>query len=558
MGFCLAPSGGFARHAIREPLMPPIQSSSRTATGGRQRRGWKLVVVGLIGGIIAMPGGTIVSWAQSPVAKVPPPDQIDRWIEQLGADRFTTRRRARRALARVGLPAFEQLILAGGHPDAEIAAAARSLTIDPDIEWFTPTDSTDVIDLLGDYREQQNAERRETIDGLGQLPVQQSAAPLLRLARYESNESLARAASVALLSVSNPSDERSRQATLAVFDAGMPTDLSTSSPPHWQWLAARGEDLRAGSVQPHRWSAIIDAAARRADHSDAPATGDSLRVAQIIATQWPDDADHSAVDFVLDHLSLLPPQTDPIAELAGWAIDHGLASIVAPLRQRYPAFFDASSRLQYLVAEAAVDLQQQTKANEVLSRIESDHPLIAARRAGEVMDRATADRRVRHRLGVAFDLQLRGQFAWAIREYRWIAEGLPIESGTRATADYRLASLYIELERFGDVVEQLQPVVERLDADDELSEELRRFTISTSKLRSLLEFSRGQVAAAEDRNDAAAAAYSEALAADPENIDILIAMYHLPGDAAWRQRVDAMLDQKNRPRRAATTKRSDR
>ncbi len=468
------------------------------------------------------------------------PGQISRWIEQLGSDRFTTRRKARRALADLGLPAFDQLLAARDHPDAEIAATARALTLDPDINWSRPTDSTDVIELLGQYRDENSADRRETIDRLSQLPPAVAASPLLRLARYESDESLARAASIAFLEIADPalpSTDRDRLLQILFGERSVGENRLS----HHQWLDRRGEDLAAGTLDTSAWSTLIDQQQRGLVHTDAPATTDLLRVVQTIAIQWPETSDRSAVDFLLAQLELLSPQTQSIADLAAWAIDHRLADFVPAIAEHYPAFFEQSPRLQYLLAEAAGQRGDEALADQTLARLEASHPLLAE--SDPPIDRATGDRLANARMGVAIELQRRGQFDWAGREYRWIIDSLPIESMVRADAALQLASMNIERQRYAEVVDQLEPLIERLDADDDLSEELLQRSIPSYQFRSLLDYARGEVAAAAGLNDQAAAAYGRALAADPENIDILIAMYRLPGDESWRRSVITTLEQ---------------
>ena len=489
---------------------------------------------------IASLGGS--SATSAPPQPAPPPEQIQAWIEELGSDRFRTRRRARRSLEEVGLPAFDQLLAARDHPDAEIAATARTLTLDPDIDWSRPTDSTDVIELLGNYRDEDIAERRQTIGRLRRLPVEQSASALLRLARYESDESLARTAAISFLESADPSRPGpQRDWLIAVMDRELPPGPSRLA--HWRWLDARRDDLRGGGVVPKLWSTMLEDQRADLDHADAPAAAELLQVAQIIATQWPAAAQRSPVDFLLDHLELLSPQTHSIAELAAWAIDHDLAALVLPMGQRYAGLLEQSTGWRYLVAEAARELGDEALVTETLAQIRARHPLLSPTSGDLPIDPAIAGRLARVRFGIGLQLQTRGRFEWAIQEYRWIVDSLPIESRDRADATLQLAMLNIELERFGDVVDQLTPLIARLDDDDQLSEDLLQHAIPSFQLRSLLDFSRGQVADAQGRNDEAADAYVRALAADSQNIDILIAMYRLPGDDDWRRRVMATLQQ---------------
>jgi tetratricopeptide (TPR) repeat protein len=145
-----------------------------------------------------------------------------------------------------------------------------------------------------------------------------------------------------------------------------------------------------------------------------------------------------------------------------------------------------------------------------------------------------------HRV-IGKELQMRGMFRWAEREYRQTIEPLPIDSIPSAMTRVHLASMLAELQRHHDVAEALEPLVDRIEKDEELRRRLRLQNFDDSSARSELEFHRAMALAENGEIESAKPLLRTAFERYPYNVDILIAMYRLDADDAWTESVRAIL-----------------
>src|SRR4051812_22581766 len=139
------------------------------------------------------------------------PDRIARLIEQLGSDDFAAREKAQSELAQAGLEAYDALHAARSDHDPEIALRARYLVDSMRVRWFADSDSTKVVAILKDYGnlqgETEEAERRSRIDRLAGMEDGMGIVPLVRLARFETSDVLAKYAALQVLELPSPADE---------------------------------------------------------------------------------------------------------------------------------------------------------------------------------------------------------------------------------------------------------------------------------------------------------------------------------------------------------------
>ena len=96
--------------------------------------------------------------------------EVTALIEQLGADSYATRLRAKESLQRIGLEAFDQLHEAQFHPDSEIAMSARFLISSLLVSWSKESDPPEVRDTLLEYGACSESERSSRIDRLAEFP----------------------------------------------------------------------------------------------------------------------------------------------------------------------------------------------------------------------------------------------------------------------------------------------------------------------------------------------------------------------------------------------------
>jgi hypothetical protein len=96
--------------------------------------------------------------------------QIATLIEQLGNDDFAVRQRTQSQLSRMGLQAFDALVVASQHHQSiEVKMRAGYLVRGMTVRWFDESDPPEVARLLKSFGTQDEKERRSRIDRLGSM-----------------------------------------------------------------------------------------------------------------------------------------------------------------------------------------------------------------------------------------------------------------------------------------------------------------------------------------------------------------------------------------------------
>ena len=130
----------------------------------------------------------------------PQPAQVDALIEQLGDENYHRRNDAKWELELIGLAAFEKLRQAAqGHPNAQIARAARYLIDSQNVVWWLESDTAEVRDLLKTYNEAKGDRRDDTLEQLSDIGSPEAILALCRLARFESSELRSKSAALYLM-----------------------------------------------------------------------------------------------------------------------------------------------------------------------------------------------------------------------------------------------------------------------------------------------------------------------------------------------------------------------
>ncbi len=485
-------------------------------------------------------------------------DQPDvaKLIEQLGADDYATRIRAQENLQRLGLRAIEALQVARYHPDSEIATTSRYLIDSLMGSWWTEQDPVQVRELLANYGGLTDSEKRERIDQLAGTYA--SFAALARLTRYEPNETLSRYAAFALLRHDIGNDLSWRQRVGQDIAAIVGAHDRTGS----QWLAAYAVDLQQDQVVLENWQSVIQSQ-RQAALTTADPEADRNALLELIrlAASRAAAGDQLAVAAALvgDNLDLVPPRTRDLLAAVDWLVANDLYPLVLDLHQSHPQRFAEHPLLLYGAAEATLagqplaapwqladddpqplnETQQaaQAQAEQLADQALAIDPLPAGDSVAR-SPRLIEDIALRHR-EIGRDLESRGLFRWAEREYQQIVDSLPEDSVAAALARDSLANLYIEWDRHDLVVQTLQPLVERGEADQTYVKRLQVQLVDFTRLKSHWLFHRGQHAITTETPNSELVKQSlfDAYQLDPDNIDILIAMYRYEGDVYWRTEV---------------------
>lgn len=480
------------------------------------------------------------STAQSAPPDRSPESDIMALIEKLGSDSYATRLRAKERLQRMGLEAFDALHLAQLHNDNEIAMAAAHLVSSLQVSWSKESDPPEVRDALNEYGAQTEDERRSRIEILAELPDRNGLAALARLVRFETSLRLSRRAALVLMQQSMDADEDARIRHAEQIEEVLGGNDRQAS----QWLRIYAKDLSGGRYSADRWRELIDRQRREIDaNSSAEASGQSVlelvRVCAIRAVQ--SGQRDEALTLAKTHLDLISPTTRDLVDACSWAIDNELHPFVLVLRAGHRRMFDNQPMLLYGAAEATKvggDMDEADRLAELASRID---PLPRDEKGrDELSPKQLEETAHAHRM-IGQELEERGLFHWAEREFRQIIDALDIDSQPASIARVHLSRMLGELERYEDAVAVLTPLTERIEKDEKFKQRLNSVIFRYNAIKSDEDFYAGMAKVRNGEIEAAKPLLQRAFVKNPTNIDVLIAMHRLKSDDEWTDYVGGML-----------------
>lgn len=469
--------------------------------------------------------------------------QVQQWIEKLGDPSFAVRQKARNELQRMGLQAFDALHEAQNHVDSEIALTARHLVSSLLVSWSTESDPPAVKDALNEYGAQSESERQNRLDRLADLPQRQGLAALCRLARFETSLRLSREAALLVMRMPILLDQQANERDAETINDVIGDNDRLAA----NWLRAYANDLITSSYSTNAWRELVQQLKRAFD--EGTDTGISrntvIEFVQVCATRA-NSMQHrdEAIGLFVDYLDLIPPRTREVTDACSWAIDNQLHSIVLELKQRHAELFDKHPILLYGAAEALLAADQPEAAEKLASQAILVDPLPPSDsdEAKKLAPKMLEEIAQRHR-EVARELESRGLFRWAEREYQHIVERSSLESDIGAIARSHLVTLYENLERHEECLQVLEPLLKRVKSDDLYSRRIATLLINTRKLEVIDATQRGLLALKRQQFSDARKYLSEALEHESTNADILIAMYRTEGDEQWKKLVLGKIQQ---------------
>ncbi len=468
-------------------------------------------------------------------AKQTPQPNVHQLIQELGADSYATRLRAKADLQSLGLEAFDELHAAQNHSDIEVEMASRFLVSSLMVSWSKDTDPDSVKRVLHEYGNQSEVERGNRIMRLGLMDPAMSIDALVRLTRFETSPQLSEMAALELMKQTMVTDADERRRMSEKIAVG----LGDSDRPPTQWLRIYAKDLVAGKYASNAWNDLIAVQREKIDTESAhPATRQSvLELVQICASRSADMGNRDeAIRLATEHLDLIQPTSPKLIDAATWAIDHDLHPVVLSLRDQFRRMFDEKPVLLYAAAEAFQEQGDATGAESMADAALHKDPMPTKEQAKKISDAAKREIAQSH-LDMAKRLEKRGQFKWALREYDEILQSVDLASWESAIVRLSASRTLGELQQHQKVVEMLEPFVERVDKDEKLRIGLQRRGLNLKLIRSDLEF-HSALAMAESGNRAESRRkLALAYAKSNRNIDILIQMYKTEGDDEWRREV---------------------
>lgn len=477
--------------------------------------------------------------ADSPAAMSNPAAESDvgQWIAKLGHPSYATRVRAREQLQRMGLQALDELHAAQFNSDSEIAMASRHLISSLLVSWSTDSDSQVVRDALDEYGAQSETERQNRMDRLAELPNRQGIAALCRLARFETSLRLSREAALAVMRypLAQETETRQREAEMIVEVLGR-NDRRAAD-----WLRAYAKDSLAGNYSVDTWRNLIQQQRRAMDDGSDPTINRPtvLELVQVCAARAATaDLRDEALNLSIEHLDLIPPRGRDVIDACGWAIDNQLHKVVLELKARHEDLFSRQPILMYGAAEALLADNDDQGAEKLADAAIAVEPLpaIGSADAKSHSPKIIEETAQRHR-EVGRELETRGLFRWAEREYRHIIDASEVDAPIAAIARSQLASMLAELERHSDCVSVLEPMIQRAESDQQFHRRLTSQRIDVDRFKAVMLFQQGLARLDANESESARTSLLAAFNLDSTNADILIAMYRTDGDDDWKKQV---------------------
>jgi tetratricopeptide (TPR) repeat protein len=458
-----------------------------------------------------------------PAAEKPAADdaRIAELIQRLGAEEFTERERAQGELAELGLAAFDALHSAQNDNDPEISLRARHLVRSMNVRWFQESDPPEVVKILRGYGDQSDGERRTRIDHLARLENRLGIVPLCRLARFETNDVLSKAAALKVMEHEEVADaavrdELAKSIVDVVGSSQRPGERASST---WLRLYARtlanpAEALADWDIATTAEQASME---KHPDKTSVEIVRDLYRwQVELLKRQG---KDQEAVAVIRRTFKLLEGTPEQVKELVGWLIHAQKYDVVLEAAERFKTTFDETPELLYRLAETHLKLGRADEAKTTADRALAIRP-----------------ENLEEHLLVANKLQETGLHDWAEREFRHVIQATPAGQVLDFRARFYLSEMLHDQARELDAAQALQPLCDLMDKDPAAKDIcIRAGRDEPEGVYSRMHFfyacdliSRGQAAEAEARLD-------QAVAKDATDADALIALYRLPNQSPERK-----------------------
>ncbi len=447
-------------------------------------------------------------------------------IEQLGSENFRVRSNALSTLERVGLPAFQQLRKALDHSNVQIALSAKYLLLSQNVVWWLETDSHEVREQLQDYSALEPLDRHTRLGELARISSDDAFQALCRIAKFENNEWISRAAALNLLDKVCKL-ETQRQAAIG-RSILLTIDQSDRFATRWLTTFAR-QSLSGNIIDFQVWTGYADELVKELSGQTLPRNEQRAQVLQFYEwlTHWAGDfIEHNELlELLKPSLRLVEANAFAVREYGNWALSVGLPELVAEIASIQPGVFENDPELNYLLAESYLKSENKQRANELAEQALM-RPNLSPRMRG------AGDIELRQRVVQGNRLALRGLFQWAEAEY---LEALKVASDDIPSVQPIVANFYWEGGQYAQAADVLEPAIDTEPADANLPGAYYDYP----SVVALYHWYRAMQYSDEHRNDDAMAQFRKALeaskSASAPNPDILIALHKTAQSEADRE-----------------------
>jgi len=367
--------------------------------------------------------------SQPPLGRTEPADahdqQIAKLIEQLGDKEYFVRQQAQNELAKFGFEAFDALSAAAVDEDLEIAARAKYLLRLMRVEWTAKNDPAEVKRLLADYEAQGLEDKRRRMSELAGLPKGVGLSALCRLVRYEKSSVCSKQAAIQLFRRGAAETPWGQQLAETVQKG-----LGRSHRPAAKWLLVWlrfGDEPKAALSE---WTKLVEqeqAQLRTAPSETSPEIVAALLRFQIDWLKKFGETD-KAVAAMRGLIDLEEGDPKTLGELLDWLVQQQAWKVVEEVAQRFQPQFRDDAVLLYILAQAYAEQGDQARAEATAAQAHKLNP-------GQEPEALFVH------LTTARQLQWRGMFAWAEREYRQVIADGPAGEIITASACLGLAEM---------------------------------------------------------------------------------------------------------------------
>ena len=467
--------------------------------------------------------------------------RIRELIEMLGSEQFASRQRAQIELELMGLDAFEALREAFDHPDQEVAAMARYLINSAKVEWAKENDPPLVRETLRNYDIRTTVQRKEMIDRLAGLPSREGWAPLCRIAKFEPSNSLAKYAALLLM---NKRKELTPEDSRVLVDL-VQNEVGQSRRVSVEWLQRFAKLLTDSQADPKPWFQIAEDEHALLDSGSDDTFHETVQSlyewAAILGSDYNQRED--ALRMARGAVRIVGNDPMGLRNASYWVIDNGFPELVEEMHDENQVLFTKSAELTYCLAESYRARKLDANAEEFaqLAFKNNSVGMLAAR-----------DPRA-YRYFRAIGLQRRGLFDWSEREYLETLKNTRLLDNVGLIARYFYSDMLHDIGRTKDAGDVWKEILEELEGTGEPYRQQLHAQMDLANLRdpagaiSQAYYYQGKALAEKGDIVQAKIKLNYAFDNDPDNADVLIAMYHLEGDEKWRstvrQRIKACADE---------------
>jgi tetratricopeptide (TPR) repeat protein len=433
--------------------------------------------------------------------------QIDRLIGLLGDDDYFVRERAQADLAKIGFEAFDTLEAAQDNDDLEIASRAKFLVGQLQIEWTIESDPPEVKKLLQNYGLKDDAARLALLQELGKLPDDRGLGVLCRVVRFDRKLVISKLAAMAIIEKKLTEDSEWNARERAIVE-----NLGRSPRVGAEWLRAYLLSHKDATAGAERWGALAAAEEQSLGQQPQETQLDLIRGLwrqQIALWKKLDRRDETAA-AMMRVVNLEEGTTEALTELLDWLLREQAWTVIDTVAERFDDRIQREPGLLYIVARARHEQGKQDLADQTAEKA-----------------RKVETRRPEDRFYMAEDLRRHGMIKWSQLELREVIDlGRP---------EYKIMAQRVLSEQLHDqgddlgaaelreeVVKALGPAPAPRAVDDEPDES------GPAKQQARAHFFRSCHLLAKEDRAGQLKELKAALAADPTDADVLIALYRYP------------------------------